>query len=91
MLLGRTLAALFLFAAVPLMAAPKLTTIQDTLYRADGTRLTGTVTITWTPFDAADTSVIGMQTVSVPVSNGALFVQLVPTTDETTSGTYTVV
>ncbi len=91
MLLGRTITALFFIAAAHAQpAGPKLTTIQDTLYRADGTRLTGTVTVSWAPFDANDTSVIGKQTITVPVNNGALYVQLVPTTDATPAGAYTV-
>jgi len=37
-------------------AQPALTTIQDILYRADGTRFNGTMYITYSSFQAGDTS-----------------------------------
>lgn len=55
-----------------------LTTIQDTLFRADGTRFTGTLTIQWSTFDATNVGTIVQQSKSVDVVNGLLFVQLVP-------------
>ena len=83
-----------LFAAVWLassaMAQPPLTTIQDVLYKADGTRFNGTLTITWTSFEAVDTSAITTQTTTVPVVAGNLRVQLVPTTTAAPAATYTV-
>src|SRR5437764_5364374 len=84
------MAALSLLAASPSWGAPPLTTVQDVLYKADGTRFSGSAVIAWTSFDAGDTSVIGMQTLTVPVVNGALFVRLVPTTDATPSAAYVV-
>lgn len=89
MLLGR-ITALFLLAAAQVIAGPSLTTIQDVIYKADGTRFNGSAVISWTPFDAADTSVIGQQTVTVQITNGALFAQLVPTTNATPAALYTV-
>lgn len=53
MYLARKAAILFC-AAFPLWAAPPLTTIRDTIYKADGTRFTGTAVISWMPFDADD-------------------------------------
>jgi hypothetical protein len=55
-----------------------LTTIQDTLFKADGTRFTGTLTIQWNTFDAANIGTVVQQSRSVPVVNGNLQVQLVP-------------
>ncbi len=72
-------------------AAPALTTIQDLLYKADGTRFNGTLQITWTGFQAADASNIATQSVTAPVSNGYLRVVLVPTTTAATPTTYNVV
>ena len=66
--------------ATSLFAAPPLTTIQDVLYKADGTRFNGTVTISWNSFEAIDRSAIAQQTITVTVVNGYLHVQLVPTT-----------
>lgn len=59
-------------------AAPTLTTIQDVLYKADGTPFSGTLSISWSSFQAADNSNIAMQTTTVKVINGNLRVQLAP-------------
>lgn len=75
---------------IGLFAAPPLTTIQDVLYRADGTRFNGVLQITWNSFEAADTSNIAQQAISVRVVDGNLRVQLVPTTNSQSSATYTV-
>src|ERR1035438_7420025 len=72
-------------------AAPPLTTIQDVLYKADGTPFHGTLTISWTSFEAIDRSAIEQQTTTVTVVNGNLQVQLVPTTTATPAAYYTVV
>src|ERR1039457_2778525 len=69
-------------------AAPPLTTIQDVLFKADGTRFHGTLSISWSSFEAIDRSAIAQQTTTVTVVNGNLQVQLVPTT---TAAFYTVV
>ena len=69
--------------ATSLFAGPPLTIIQDVLYKADGTRFNGTVTISWTSFEAIDRSAIAKQTTTVTVVNGYLQVQLVPTTTAT--------
>ena len=55
-----------------------LTTIQDTLFKADGTRFNGTVTIQWSTFDSTNIGTIVQQSKSVDVANGLLQVQLVP-------------
>jgi hypothetical protein len=75
---------------VPLLAGPVLTTIQDVIYNADGTPYNGFAVITWTPFVAGDTSQIATQQVTVNISGGSLFVQLVPTTNATPAGYYSV-
>ncbi len=72
------------------LAQPALTTIQDTLYRADGTRYNGTLFITWNSFDAGDTSNIATANITLPVVNGSLFVQLVPTTNASAGAQYNV-
>ena len=70
------LAALYLACAGA--ATPQLTTIQDVLYKADGTRFTGILTISWGSFQSADSANIVMQTTTVKVVAGILRVQLVP-------------
>jgi hypothetical protein len=76
---SRMLGAALLLACSAL-AAPPLTTIDDVLYKADGTRFNGLVTITWSSFQASDQSEIQSQTITVKVVNGHLHVRLVPTT-----------
>ena len=72
------------------LAAPPLTTIQDVLYKADGTPFSGTLTISWTSFQASDNSSIVTQSTTVKVVAGNLHVQLVPTTSGTPAVYYTV-
>jgi len=83
-------AVLAVCLAVPLIAGPILTTIQDVIYNADGTPYNGFAVIKWTPFVAGDTSQIATQSVTVNIVGGNLFVQLVPTTNATPAGYYTV-
>jgi hypothetical protein len=70
-------------AALCAIAAPPLTTVQDVLYKADGSRFNGIVTISWTSFEAMDKSAIATQSTTVKVIDGVLNVQLVPTTSST--------
>src|ERR1017187_2178 len=77
--------------ATSLCAAPPLTVIQDVLYKADGTRFNGSLTISWTSFEAIDHTSITQQQTTVIVVNGNLQVQLVPTTTATPAAYYTVV
>ena len=60
-MIRRSLCAVALLAGFA-AAAPTLTTIQDVLYKADGTRFNGTLSISWSSFQAADNSDIVMQT-----------------------------
>jgi hypothetical protein len=71
-------------------ATPPLTTISDTLFNADGTFFNGVVVITWPSFEASDTSNVAAGTENVPVMNGILYVQLIPTTNADTAAVYTV-
>jgi hypothetical protein len=83
-------AALAVCLAVPLVAGPTLTTIQDVVYLATGAPYNGLAIITWTPFVAGDSSNIATQSVTVNVVGGNLMVQLVPTTNANPSGYYSV-
>jgi hypothetical protein len=86
MILGRilrqTTLALAAFCALvcsqPGWAQTGLTTIQDTLFTADGSRFNGTLTISWVTFDAANIGTIVQQSRTVQVLNGNLQLQLVP-------------
>ena len=55
-----------------------LTTIQDTLFKADGTLFSGTLLISWTTFDLANAGTVVQQSTTISVVNGNLFVQLTP-------------
>jgi hypothetical protein len=83
-------AALTAWWAIPLLAGPIVTTIQDVVYNADGTPYNGFAVIKWTPFVAGDTSQIATQSVTVNITAGGLMVQLVPTTNATPAGYYAV-
>jgi hypothetical protein len=90
MLLLRRLLVLLLAATGWVQAQPALTRIQDILYRADGTRFSGTIFITWSSFLAGDTSNIATANVTLPIVNGVLRVQLVPTTTASAGAQYNV-
>jgi hypothetical protein len=53
-----------------------LTTIQDTLFDADGARYNGTLTIQWSTFDTSNPSNHRAAEQTVQVVNGNLLVQL---------------
>jgi hypothetical protein len=73
------------------LAQTGLTTIQDTLFKADGTRFSGTITIHWSTFDASNVGTIVQQSRSVPIVNGNLQVQLAPNAGaQAPANTYTV-
>lgn len=71
-------------------AAPPLTTIQDVLYKADGKTFNGVAFVEWKSFQAADFSNIATHSVTVPIINGVLRVQLVPTTNASAGAYYSV-
>jgi len=85
------LAAAALACAPFSYAVPALSTIQDTLYKADGTRFNGTLTITWNSFLTGDQASVGAQGATLQIVNGALRVQLAPTTTASPGTNYTVV
>jgi len=76
--------------AASLMAAPRLVTVQDTLYKADGTKFNGVLLIDWHSFQASDSSELPRQSLVVPVTDGALRVLLTPTTTAQGSAYYNV-
>jgi hypothetical protein len=72
-------------------ATPPLTTVQDVLFNADGTRFNGIATITWQSFVASDQSNIPGNSLTTQIVNGLLIVQLVPTTNALSPASYSVV
>src|SRR5947209_17285252 len=82
---------LMLFSCMLAVAAPPRTTVQDVLYKADGSRFDGIATISWQTFQAVDSSTIPSQTITARIINGFILVRLVPTTNAITPSSYTVV
>jgi len=82
--------ALFVSAAIG--QTPALTTVSDTVFRADGNFAAGTLLISWPAFVTAGGSTIAAGNKSVALGpNGALTVQLAPNTNSIPAGTvYTV-
>lgn len=72
------------------LAAPPLTTIQDELFKADGSPFEGLVMVTWQTFEAYDTSNIPTNTMAAQVVGGTLYLKLVPTTTSPTAAYYSV-
>jgi hypothetical protein len=87
---GAALAALLAFGAASASAAPPLTLIQDTLYRADGTPFVGTAVVSWSSFVASDGTSIPQGSLSVQVISGLIRVRLVPGTTAAPFTYYTV-
>lgn len=77
MRLGRIALTLAAFTGLA-FSQTGLTTIQDTLFKADGTRFNGTLTINWSTFDAVNVGTIVQQSKIVAVVNGNLLVELAP-------------
>jgi hypothetical protein len=68
---------------------PALTSISDTVYRADGTTAGGTLLISWPEFSAAAGQAVAAGNNSVALgAGGALSVQLVPNIGAIPSGTF---
>jgi hypothetical protein len=76
--MGRKMLLLAAFCGLAWSQTTGLTTIQDTLFRADGTRFNGTLTINWVTFDATSLGTVVQQSRTVQVVNGNLQIQLVP-------------
>jgi hypothetical protein len=82
--------ASWILASVAVLAAPPLTTIQDVLYKADGSRFDGVAFIQWRSFQAADLSNVATQSVTVQIVEGVIRVQLAATTTATAGAYYSV-
>ncbi len=71
---------------------PALTTISDTVYRADGSAAAGTVLIAWPSFQTAEGDGVAAGNLAVTIGPlGAFTAQLVPNVGATPAGTYYVV
>jgi len=89
--LSRVLALLMAMTLATTLQAqgPALTTISDTVYRADGTAASGTVLISWPSFQTAAGDAVAAGNLSVAIGPlGAFAVQLVPNVGASPAGTY---
>lgn len=86
----RRLIVLFAGLVSAALAAPQLTTIEDTLYKADGSRFNGLLIISWKTFEAADSASIAAHVKTVRVTDGYLKVQLAPSSTAIPVFTYSV-
>jgi hypothetical protein len=86
---GRLVGAIIL-AAASAAAVPRLTIVQDVLYKAYGTKFNGLLIISWNSFEANDLSNIVSQNLTVKVVDGNFRVQLVPTADSNPPTYYSV-
>lgn len=84
-------ATLSVWMAAAVYAAPPLVTIQDVVYRPNGARFSGLMTITTNAFETADLSAIGAASLTARVIDGNVRVQLVPVTNAEPPSYYTVI
>lgn len=71
---------------------PTLTTISDTVYRADGTPASGTALISWPSFQTGAGQAVAAGNLSITIpAGGAFLAQLVPNVGASPAGTYYVV
>lgn len=81
--------AMLVMARVSYAATPAMTTIADTVYRADGGPATGTLLISWPAFTMPDGTPVAAGTTSVQLgAQGQLSVNLVPNTGANPAATY---
>ena len=71
-------------------ATPPLVTVQDVIYKADGSKFIGVAIIAWNTFQASDGSAVAAQTITVQVVDGNLRVRLIPTANASTGARYRV-
>jgi len=90
--LAVTLLAALTTSTIAQGQGPALTTIRDTVYRADGSLAGGTVLISWPAFltAAGDTVAAGNLNITLDPS-GAFVAQLVPSIGASPAGTYYIV
>lgn len=86
------LLTLLTLVTLSLAQGPTLTTINDILYRADGTPAEGTVLISWPSFQTSGGDVVAAGNLSVTIGPaGAFTAQLVPNVGASPAGTFYVV
>ncbi len=78
-----------LFAVRLHASGPGLVTINDIVYRADGSPATGTVVITWPNFSTVDGKAVAAGELHVTIaSGGVIIIALAPNANSVPAGTY---
>ena len=89
--LWRSLAWLcaLLFTMLPGRAQVTTTTVQDTVYHADGTTATGTILVTWPAFVTASGKTVAAGNITATIgSGGQVSLNLAPNVGATPAGSY---
>ena len=86
---GRILWVVALLAS-SLSAGPALTTIEDRLYQADGSKFEGVLFVQWKSFETGESINVPGSTVTARVVDGLVRIALVPTTTTTPPAYYRV-
>lgn len=77
------------FVSPPPQGGPAMTTVSDTIYRADGTPAQGTLVISWPAFITAGGTAVAAGRTNVTLgAQGALSVALVPNAGSNPAGVY---
>jgi trimeric autotransporter adhesin len=85
---GRLFLCLLISAALTWAQSVQLTTVSDTVFRADGTPAGGTLLISWPAFTTASGQAVAAGNTSVTLgAGGALSVALVPNANATPPNT----
>src|SRR5665213_3500386 len=88
----RHVAGLALMAAIATLTCwgqVTTTTVNDTVYHADGTTATGTILVTWPAFVTTTGGTVAAGNVSVKIgANGQVSMNLAPNVGATPTGTY---
>ena len=84
-----TVGVVLALTGVTASGAVNTTTVQGTVYRADGTPASGTVLISWPAFTTADNQAVAAGSLSVPIgANGFVSVNLAPNAGAIPAGSY---
>lgn len=76
-------------AATSQAQQPAMTTVSDTVYRADGTAASGSVVISWPAFTTADAKPVAAGTLNLTIGTGGAFsVALAPNAGANPAGTF---
>ncbi len=81
--------AVVLMARAGFALPPVMTTVSDTVYRADGSAASGTMLISWPAFTTADAKPVAAGTLSVAIgAGGAVSIALAPNAGGNPDGTF---